>query len=241
MSALLLNARVASTAVNTGAAATVSASITPLPNESVYVFAIAVSGAAFTDTTTISGCGLTWAKVASVISGNNIGILYQGYGTPSAGAVTITFSRTPTSGRYQITGLTDGQASASGVAASQSTSGTGTSGSMTLTSSGIGQRLVSFWAHLAAEGTTPDSTGATWAEFSDAATTYGMECQSLDQWPLDTTHTASWATSSFYFGAMVQALPFAYTLAKKTDAPVVMTTPRITVIDEDADVFAIIG
>lgn len=237
MSAILLTQRVANAAV-TAAAATVSPSHTPVPFEAVFVFAFASSGAAFTDTTTVSGNGLTWTKVLSFLSGNDICILYQGVGTPAAGATTITFSRAPTSGRYQIFGVQDAQNGSSGVAATQSTNGTNTSGTMTITPSGIGQRFLGFWAHKAAEVTNPDATNVTWTEFSDNPTTVGMEVQSLDGW--DLTHTASWVTSALYVGFMVQLLPFAYTLQKESVAPVAMNYGGIAVIEDDEPVWAII-
>lgn len=241
MSAQLLTARVASTAVNTGAAATTSASITPEIGEGLFVFALATSGAAFTDTTTVTGNGCTWTKVASVISGNDIGILYHGYvAAPTAGTVVITFSRTPTAGRYQILGVREGGGATSGVAASQTTNGTATNGTMTITTSGTGDRFVSFWAHKTAEATTEDTTGATWTEFSDVSTTYGMEVQNIQRWG-EYTNTASWTTSSFYFAAMVQLKHYAeYTLANKTDTPKKMLQGPLAVMTDDEPVWAFV-
>jgi hypothetical protein len=158
---------------------------------------------------------LTWTRVDSDITGNDYGCLFVGYGTPSTGAVTITFSRTPTAGRYLIAQQTDGQDGTNNpVAAHAHTTGTNTSGSIALTRSGLGQRQLGFWGHKTAELTTPDSTTLTWTEYSDLGTTYGMETQYVDGF--DQTHTASWTTSSLYVGYVVQLKPYVYTCIKKS-------------------------
>lgn len=231
---------VASTAVNTAAAATTTTSINPATYEAVFVFALVTSGAAFTDTATMSGNGLTWTKVAGIVTGNDYGVLFVGYGTPSgSGTGTLTFSRTPTAGRYVIISQTEGQDGTNNpVAASGNTNGSATSGSITLTRSGLGQRQLGFWGHKTAEGTTPDSTTLTWTELSDTTTTYGIETQYVDGY--DQTHTASWVTSSTYVGFAVQLKPFAYTCVKKSDTPAKAYAYTGQLLDEDEAAWAIL-
>ena len=165
------------------------------------------SGSAFTDTTTVTGGGLTWTKVISGITTptNFYVAVFEGVGeSPSAGALTITFSQNVTNGRYAILELVGGNGAASIVLQALSATGTGTTGTVTATSLTCLQRLIGVWVHAVQEGSTVDSTGATWTELHDssASANMGLEIQHLRGY--DLTHTATWPTSSDWVGFLLE-------------------------------------
>src|SRR5687768_8851074 len=74
-----------------------TASITPTSGAVVYAgVLVAVAGGGGTgaaDSLAISGCGLTWVEVAELQYGGRRAVyVWKGTGTPSAGALTITFT-----------------------------------------------------------------------------------------------------------------------------------------------------
>ena len=201
-----------STVVNTAAAATTTGSITPDAYDAVFVYSLVTSGAAFTDTASCSGAGLTWTKVLGVVTGNDYGVLFVGYGTPTSGALTITFSRTPTAGRYAIVKIPLAQEGTNPVATSNSGTGTATSGTVTLTkASATDQQLFSVFMHKAAEAATPR---ANWTEITDVATTYGMESQY--SWGYDSA-SATWTSNVVWVGIAVSLAPIAQSADLETD------------------------
>lgn len=237
-----------STVVNTAAAATTTTSFSTLAEgDLLIVIAIATSGAAFTDTTTVSGKGYTWTKIGSAISGNDIITMHAGYGT-LAGApdtnngLTITFSRTPTAGRYvvwRVPKVCFGTTNP--IVASNSTSGTGTGGSVVLTPVAGSDARYGFWGHRANEGTSPDATGLTWTEDLDdnSPTSLAVGYEAQHVYGNDNTHTATWATSSFYVGVVLQVSNTVGITVKTGGAPIEMRSSPV-VIEDDEAVWAII-
>ena len=194
---------------NTASAVTTTGSVTPDPRGAVLVGVYANQLGAFTDTTTVSGCGLTWAKIATVlgVSGVEILTLFVGYGgSPSAGAITITLSGTAVSGRYEVIQQTGQDTSANPAGYSNTNSGTGTTGTVAVAVANrtAGRRVFSFFGHRVNEAVTPDSTGLTWTEVADAGTTLArLEVQWVDG--IDETASATWATSSVWSGIAMEA------------------------------------
>jgi hypothetical protein len=163
----------------------------------------------FTDTTTVSGCGLTWAKVKTVMNATSLEILtiFVGYGgTPASGTITMTMSvGVNVVGKYAIVQQTGQDMSANPVGYSNSNSGIAASGTVAMALANVtaGRRMFSFWGHRIAEVTAPDSTGLTWVEIHDTTTTLtGFEIQYVDG--LDETASASWATSSSWLGIALE-------------------------------------
>jgi hypothetical protein len=87
----------------------VTASVTPTSGALVLLFAYL--GSTIADPTSVSGCGLTWAKVASVAWNSgavpiDMLICYKGTGTPSAGAISVQVADNTTSGGWNVVQVT---------------------------------------------------------------------------------------------------------------------------------------
>lgn len=195
--------------VNTGSATTATASVTPAADGAVLVAVYAHHATvAFTDTTAVSGCGLTWAKVATIRGNSDLEILtlFVGYGgSPSAGAISIVLSQAPAAGRYQVIQQKQQDTSANPAGYSNTNSGTGTTGTVAMAAANRtpGRRTYSFFGHRIAEATTPDSTGLTWMELDDqTTTTAALESQWVDG--VDETASATWATSSSWLALAIE-------------------------------------
>lgn len=195
--------------VNTGSATTTTASVTPAADGAVLVAVYAHHATvAFTDTTSVSGNGLTWAKIATVRGNSNLEILtvFAGYGgAPSAGTIAIVLSQTAAAGRYVVIQQTQQNTSTNPAGYSNTNSGTGITGTVAVAAANrtAGRRVFSFWGHRINEATTPDSTGLTWTELSDATTTTAaLEAQYVDG--VDETASASWTTSSSWLGIAME-------------------------------------
>lgn len=208
--------------VSTAGAATTTGSITYAGTDAYYILSYAaLSGAAFTATTTVSGMSLTWAKKEEVIKGNYVLGVWVGYGGAGAnGAVTITFSRTPTSGRYNIAEHRGfGDTSVDPIQQSANNNGTGTTGSVSLTPT-KGLFEWSFFMHAVNEAVTPDSTGSTWTELSDTGgTTISLELQYLNgATDLGGTASATWLTSSDWAAVAMEYKNFSHSADARTSA-----------------------
>ena len=214
---------------NTGAAATTTASVTPIASGAVLVVMYANKLSAFTDTTTVSGCGLTWTKVATVLSALDLEILtvFVGYGgSPSAGTIVITLSGTAVSGNYAVIEQAGQDTSANPAGYSNSASGTGTTGTvaMVIANRTVGRRVFSFWGHRINEVVTPDSTGITWTELHDAGTTLSrLEVQYEDG--IDESATATWATSSTWSGIAMELKAALYSSFRSNVLDAIDNTP----------------
>lgn len=198
-----------SSTVNTGSATTTTASVTPAADGAVLVVVYAHHATVgFTDTTTVSGNGLTWTKVATVLGSSDKEILtvFVGYGgSPSAGTISIVLSQTAAAGRYAVIQQTAQNTSANPAGYSNTNSGTAASGTVAVAVANrtAGRRVFSFWGHRIAEAATPDSTDLTWTELHDATTTTAaLEAQYVDG--VDETASASWATSSSWLGIAME-------------------------------------
>ena len=195
--------------VNTGSATTTTASVTPVADGAVLVVVYAHHATvAFTDTTTVSGNGLTYAKVATIRGNSDQEILtvFVGYGgSPSAGTIGIVLSQAAAAGRYIVIQQKQQDTSASPAGYSNSGSGTGTTGTVAMVAANrtAGRRTFSFFGHRIAEATTPDSTGLTWTELDDqTTTTAALEIQWVDG--VDESATATWTTSSSWLAIALE-------------------------------------
>lgn len=216
-------ANVASTnTLSAVSATTTTASLAPTAGHQGWFAVTAARHAAtpFTDTTTFSGWGLTWTKVDAVISGNYILTVWQGKGTPATGAFTIVHSQIPASGRWAVFGIptfADATTTSGGTrdpylaGTVAKASGSGTTGTVTLATDGDepGGRSWSFFVHATAEVSSPDATDWAWTELDDAnATSIALQVQCVLAGGVDTTATATWATSSAWLGIhLVQQAP----------------------------------
>jgi len=239
----------APTGVSTAGATTTLSTVTPQNYTTYLLWASVSSGAAFTDTATVTAYGMTWTKIAGFINGNDYHVAFYAYGAPTnpgiAATGSLTFSRTPTSGRYGILSVPFSQKNdgTDPIYASGSTNGTNTGGSISWSPSAdwsVAEQLsVSMWAHAAAEATTHDTTGATWTELVDTSTVKSMEVQYL-QFTADGTHTATWTSSVFYSGWVVQFKNPALTAAKKNDTRILATKTAVVPELDDQDVWAMV-
>jgi hypothetical protein len=165
--------------VNTASAVTTT--ITISPTGTIVLFIWARHGSAdFTTGTTLSGNGMTWAKVGEVIEvGGQHSILtvWVGYAAaPTAGTQTITFSQTPSGGIYAQY-VTSDHVAADPTSGAATNSGSGTSGTVTLAAATAGKHQFVAFYHQANEGTTPSAV-TTWVEVSDQQNANGsMEVQ----------------------------------------------------------------
>lgn len=165
---------------------------------------------------TVSGNNITWTQIATVAHGTTADV-YTLFGadatSSSAGVTTFSYGSNlqlnMTASFFSISGvdLTGGVAAA--FVQSPTTSGTNTSGSITLNAAGnSNNRAVSGWVHMAQEGSnfrgpTGDGQGSTdWTEVDDmsgAGPARGIETQYRSD-AFETTASSSWTTSSAYLG-----------------------------------------
>lgn len=189
----------------------ISSSITPAANQLVFVTINARNGSSNADPgdpTSVTGNGITYEKVASLLLGTRIRLcLYRGMSaSPSAGAVTATFTPATMGGGMVIDQSsadvdTSGSNGAGAIVQAVTGSGSGTSGSVALAAFGAALNAAfGAFAHRAAEGTTP---GAGFTELGDivatVANTLATEYAEGDFDP-----SASWATSTEWAGIAVE-------------------------------------
>jgi hypothetical protein len=226
-------------ALNTGGTATTTGSVTADTTACYYIFITArhaTTGFANPDTTTVSGMGLTWARVAEVFANSNQEMLvcFEGYGTPTTGALTITLSQTPASGMHHVVVVPNARRASSPTRASWTGSGTGTTG--TVSPAGIGGAvLLGAFSHAANELVTPDTTYVPWVEIADSGTT---SIQLEDQYTLsggDKTFTATWATSSRWMGIALEMASYTYGSFGVADDDLDGLDPAISILTEDEE------
>ncbi len=181
----------------------VTASYTPTASRLLVAF-IATRGAQ-ADPTSVAGNGVTWYQKAAVNQTDMRLMLYVALsgGSPSAGALTVTYSGTQTGQHisiFEMSGvyMTDGALAA--IIQSPTATGTGTTGTVNLSLAGQPSTLpISAWCHAANEATTPRTS---WTEIHDgnfATPASGMETQWYST-TFEITASATWATSSAWAG-----------------------------------------
>jgi hypothetical protein len=201
---------------------------------------------AFTDTTTVTGMGLTWTKLGTVRGGsvpnNEILTVFAGHGAGSTGAITITPSQTPAAGRVVV--LEQLTAPGSGLSAPFSShvntnSGTGTTGTVTVTGlDQVGGKVFTFFGHRINEVASPE---AGWVEHTDlGTTTAALETQEFKG--SDPGGSATWATSSSWLALGAEMKNASYAAVIDDIAPVwAKTTTRVgNMQDEDEAVWALV-
>lgn len=216
--------------VNTGSATTTTASVTPVADGAVLVAVYAHHATVgFTDTTTVTGNGLTYTKVTTVRRNSDQEILtvFVGYGgSPSAGTISIVLSQAAAAGLYTVLQQRRADTSANPAGYSNTNSGTATSGTVAMSAANrtAGRRTFSFWGHRIAEVTTPDSTDLTWVEIDDnTTTTAALETQYIDG--VDETASASWATSSSWLGIAMELKAALYSVMRSNLLDAIDNTP----------------
>lgn len=217
-------------ALTTLSATTTTTSITPVGGNAYFLFVGATDVAPFTDTATATSTGLTWTKVAGLLSGNHYFVLFVGYGaSPSAGGVSVTLSSTPdVGGRYCLYEQKLGTPlNTNSVDTSATTSGTGTSGAVTLAKYG---RCLSFWAHVANEATNP---AAGWTEFSDTAAAVPMALEAQYQLTSSRGAAASWTSNVVYAGIALKMVDQANPAYVNEDEPVTIIGANAAIIPDE--------
>jgi hypothetical protein len=181
--------------------------------DGVLAFISWSSGSTMPTYPTLTGMGLTWALLSDGVNNGhhlydntattrNAMAVYKGTGTPSAGAVTITFASTATACGWafiEIDGATP-TLTVEQIVKTTAEPASATSGAITLAAAADAlNRPFSFWHHQAAEATVPQTSWTELADGSYSSSSGGYEVQwRSDQF--DTAAAASWVTSQTYGG-----------------------------------------
>lgn len=203
-------ASLASSFSDTDATSYNTASVSPTAGRAWIVWVMCTRDATDLNPATpaVTGAGLTWTEQASFVFPTGAGLrrkklsLLLGTGTPSSGALTIDWTNTCANAGWSVQEITGSDTTNPivQVVTNGITSGTATSGSVTLAAAAdSNNRPISAWVHGAGEG----STAATsWTELSDStlsAPATGFETQWRSD-AFDTAAAASWATGSAWCG-----------------------------------------
>jgi hypothetical protein len=152
---------------------------------------------------TISGAGLTWTLVASVDTDNAgtdraTAFLFTGIGTPSSGAITITFASSMSSVGWIVDEFTGVNTSNPVVQSNATTTASGaTSASTTLAAFADATNNAAFACFgVQASGADTFTPEAGWTALG--ASTVTAWCHAFSEWRLgeDTTPSGSWALAS---------------------------------------------
>ncbi len=212
-------------ASGTDAASYATGSWTPPTNDLIilYVFNRATTGAP--NTPTVSGNGLTWTQIKTVVDSGNLRrmtLFGANASGSSAGATTIDFAGQTQTMCYAFFFQATSVDLSGGVAAAfvQSPTGTGsaTSGSITLAAAGSADnRPISGWFHSAQQGSTERTNWTEADDLSAGAPVGGMETQYRSD-AFEITASASWVTSAVWVGIAAEikaAAPVADDLSTK--------------------------
>lgn len=188
----------ASTSTTAGLSVT-TASITP--SRPTFAFIVGVSSSV-PNPPTASGCGLTWTVERSIALATERRLtLFKTTGTPTAGAVTFTFTQSQSGFLYsvfEVEGADTANPVVQSVAVYPGTSGnTGTS---TLAALGSSSNLhVCATTHRTAQGITPD------ADFTELSDTPAYFTSLEVQWARgETVCNPTWATTEFWATASIE-------------------------------------
>jgi hypothetical protein len=173
---------------------------------------------------TITGCGLTWVQVGTIAFGTTRrASISRAMGTPSSGAITITYAATLEFAHWQVIevdGMDTSGTNGSGAIVGSAVTGTDTNTSLSLTLPAFGSAnnaALGFFVHAANESTAP---GSGFSEIVDFNNAYDASTGFQSEYKLNsTTVDASWATSQAAWGIALEikaaaggggALPFRY-------------------------------
>ena len=177
---------------------------TPPTTGIIVVFVVNTKGTA-AETPTMSGNSLTWTQIVTTepATGRRMTLFAATLSGATAGATTIDFGAgTQTSCKasfFQVENVDTSGGIAAAFVQSPTSSGTGTTGSVTLAAAGhADNRPIAGFAHEADEVTTKD---AAWTEIDDMSHA-GPSSALETQWDTDgfVNASASWVTSSAWIG-----------------------------------------
>ena len=173
----------------------VTVSVTPT---SEVLIAIQCGDAATVTISGITGCGLTWTQVASVLtdwgSGNYRDFLWKGIGTASAGQITVTFAVNPGTANYIISNVA-GHNTAGMIVQSVTATGSSSTAAATLAAfADAGNATFAFVNQNQNDGVTP---GTGFTELNEQIRA-SFTVSSQTQWRADndTSPDATFATSN---------------------------------------------
>lgn len=199
--------------INSGANATsyANSSWTP-PTSGLIIAYVQARRSGGPDTPTISGNGITWTQIGSTFdcdgTGNGISLFGANASGSSTGVTTVDFGANTqlhcSTSFFQVTGVDLSGGIAAAFVQQPTNSGTGTSGSVTLSAAAdsANRPIVCFW-HKVNETTTPRTNWTEIDDLSGGGQVRGVETQYRDD-AFETTASASWTTSADWGGVAAE-------------------------------------